>query len=229
MFDHYEQSEPANEVFKAFVSAQLVLGRADKDGKNPHYRSRYATLTSVIEAVRPVFAEHGLCIMQHAGHSDGLVKLTTVIGHTSGQWLRSECSVPIGKRADSHALGSAISYLRRYTLASIACLVQDDDDGNQVSHVQRSRSPGNVTPLVTSESTFKVTALSVADLSDRIVDNEISVDELVAWCAAHNRGNPMEYPAHRQKMLLDWLDKGGNKTVQKWATEQALAGAGGEG
>ena len=216
----YEQSEHVNELYKALASAQAVLGRADKDGKNPHYRSRYATLTSVIEAVRPVFAEHGLSIMQHPHHNDGMVQLTTIIGHASGQWTRSVCSVPIGKRNDSHALGSAISYLRRYALASVACLVQDDDDGNQVSHVQRKSTPA---PARTAAP-----AMSAKQLEGRINDCEVSMPELLGWCEAHGKGDPRSYPRAKQAQLLAWLEKGGSNAVQQWAIDNALGG-GGEG
>ena len=216
----YEQSEHVNELYKALASAQAVLGRADKDGKNPHYRSRYATLTSVIEAVRPVFAEHGLSIMQHPHHNDGMVQLTTIIGHASGQWTRSVCSVPIGKRNDSHALGSAISYLRRYALASVACLVQDDDDGNQVSHVQRKSTPA---PARTTAP-----AMSAKQLEVRSNDCEVSMPELLGWCEAHGKGDPRSYPRAKQAQLLAWLEKGGSNAVQQWAIDNALGG-GGEG
>lgn len=216
----YEQSEHVNELYKALASAQAVLGRADKDGKNPHYRSRYATLTSVIEAVRPVFAEHGLSIMQHPHHNDGMVQLTTIIGHASGQWTRSVCSVPIGKRNDSHALGSAISYLRRYALASVACLVQDDDDGNRVSHVQRKTSPA---PQQTAAP-----AMSAKELEARVKDCEVSMPELLGWCWEHGKGDPRSYPRAKQAQLLAWLEKGGSTAVQQWAIDNALGG-GGEG
>ena len=221
--EEYSQSEDCGKLFAAMASAQAVMGRADKDGKNPHYRSRYATLTSVIEAVRPVLAEHRLCVMQHAHgppQNNGMVRLTTVIGHESGQWTRSVCSVPIGKRNDSHALGSAISYLRRYALASVACLVQDDDDGNQVSHVQRKSTP--------APARSAAPAMSAKELEQRINDCEVSMPELLGWCEAHGKGDPRSYPRAKQAQLLAWLEKGGSNAVQQWAIDNALGG-GGEG
>ena len=218
----FEQSDQVNELYKALAQAQAVLGRADKDGKNPHYRSRYATLTSVIEAVRPVFAEHGLSIMQHPHYDDGTVFLTTVIGHTSGQWTRSVAGVPIGKKADSHAFGSCVSYLRRYSLASVACLVQDDDDGNQVSHVQRRKAaPQPATPAASPP-------MPAAEFNVRLKDVEVTLPELLGWCEAHNKGDPRTYARGRQLQMLAWLEKGGDRAVQQWAIDNALAG-GGEG
>lgn len=218
--EEYAQSEDCGKLFGAMAAAQAVMGRADRDGKNPHYRSRYATLTSVIEAVRPVLAEHKLCIMQHphgsAPTQAGIVKLTTVIGHESGQWVRSVSSVPIGKRNDSHAFGSCVSYLRRYSLASVACLVQDDDDGNHASHVQRQRPPQPVTP-----------ALGRAALVREVEENDVTYDELLGWCEAHGKGDPVTYTRARQQQLVAWLSKGGEQAVQQWAIDNALAG--GEG
>ena len=216
----FEQSDNVNELFKALAAAQSVLGRADKDGKNPHYRSRYATLTSVIEAVRPVFAEHGLSIQQHPHFADGMVSLTTVIGHTSGQWTRSVASVPIGKKADSHAFGSCVSYLRRYSLASVACLVQDDDDGNQVAHIQQRRQPA-------APAQPAAKPLDYDELARQVTSHDVTYEELFAWCDAHGRGDPARYNRGRQQQLLAWLGKGGSETVQQWAIDNALAG--GEG
>ena len=224
--EEYEQSENCGKLFGAMAAAQAVLGRADKDGKNPHYRSRYATLTSVIEAVRPVLAEYKLCIMQHphgsAPSKDGMVRLTTVIGHESGQWVRAVSSVTIGKKADSHAFGSCVSYLRRYSLASVTCLVQDDDDGNQVSHVQRRRAaPQPATPAASPP-------MPAAEFNVRLKDVEVTLPELLGWCEAHNKGDPRTYARGRQLQMLAWLEKGGDKSVQQWAIDNALAG-GGEG
>jgi|TARA_R100001443_G_C3346498_1_gene175744 hypothetical protein len=199
----YEQSEQVNELHKALADAQRHLGRADKDGKNPHYRSRYATLTSVIEAVRPVFAVHGLSIQQHPHYADGIVSLTTILGHSSGQWSRSVASVPIGKKGDSHALGSCISYLRRYSLAAVACLVQDDDDGNAAAKQQATRRA------------LPSTQAAAARIAQELEEAGLTVEQFNTWAVDSNRATLDKMsPGQRQK-CLDWLEHSGGLNVIK--------------
>src|SRR6266566_3635787 len=83
-------STQRNELFAALAQAQAKFEAAEKAGSNPHFKSRYATLASVIEAARAPLAEHGLCVMQLPGNAGiGNIAVTTILGHASGQWLES--------------------------------------------------------------------------------------------------------------------------------------------
>ncbi len=114
-----------NELFKAMSRAQAAMKGAVKDATNPHFRSRYADLESVIEAIRKPFADNGLCFFQRVAEE----RLVTTICHESGEMF--ECAVPlIIAKNDMQGVGSAITYARRYGLAAAAGVSQTDDDGN---------------------------------------------------------------------------------------------------
>jgi len=111
-------------VCKALAAAQGKLRKAVKDSTNPHFRSRYADLESVIEAMREPFASEGLAVVQSV--SDG--NLVTTIFHASGESITSSVPLYIQKQ-DMQGVGSAITYARRYGLAAACGISQTDDDG----------------------------------------------------------------------------------------------------
>ncbi len=128
----------------ALVAAQEALKPIAKDGKNPAFRSRYATLDGIMETVRPALAAHGLAVVQgvvhpETGEGGRLVGITveTRLVHTSGEWLASVVPVPVAK-GDAHGLGSALSYGRRYGISALLALSTDeDDDGNAAAKAPR--------------------------------------------------------------------------------------------
>jgi hypothetical protein len=132
-----KHSDSLAKLAPALVAAQADLKPIVKDGKNPAFRSRYATLDATLEAVRPALAAQGLAVLQgitfpETNGEGRLVGITveTRLVHASGEWMASHVPVPVAK-ADAHGLGSALSYGRRYGLAALLSLAaDDDDDGN---------------------------------------------------------------------------------------------------
>lgn len=98
---------------------------------NPHFRSRYADLAAVRDAIVPIFNKHGISIIQ-APHVDNFsgFNLQTHLIHESGEEMIWSFPLP-SDVTKMQAVGSAISYARRYTLSAIACIAsEEDDDGN---------------------------------------------------------------------------------------------------
>ena len=128
----------SKELFSALVKAQAEMGNAPKDGKNPHFKSNYATLQSVIDTVRPVLAKHGLTFTQNFCDSDlGTVAIETIIIHESGQQMGTGIfRVPTTKQ-DAQGYGSALTYCKRYSLQTAFGIASEDDDGNAAC------APGN--------------------------------------------------------------------------------------
>jgi hypothetical protein len=122
-------SEQINEIASALAKAQGEIQNVVKDAKNPHFKSDYATLDAVTDTVRPVFAKHGLAIVQMPTSENGIATVDTLITHSSGQWILGGTSCPLSK-ADAQGLGSATTYLRRYATSAAANIAQTDDDGN---------------------------------------------------------------------------------------------------
>jgi hypothetical protein len=124
-------SEEIGKLATALVKAQAEVGSALKFSTNPHYGSPYADLTSVLTAIKPALARHGLAMVQYPGYGGDVVTMITVLVHDSGQWLQSPvASIPITKK-DPHGAMSGITYLRRGCASSLMALIaDDDDDGN---------------------------------------------------------------------------------------------------
>jgi hypothetical protein len=125
-------SENVADLAAALALAQGEVENASKNSSNPHFRSKYADLAEIINTVRPVFAKHGLAVIQSPSYADGLVSVTTLLTHKSGQWIKDTASAPASK-LDAQGVGSAVTYLRRYSLAAFAGIAQEDDDGNAAS------------------------------------------------------------------------------------------------
>lgn len=124
------QSASIAKVAAAFVAAQSELGHAPKDSTNPHFKSKYADLATVIETVRPVLAKHKLAVLQRSLPCDSGIRLQTVLLHESGEYIADEGMHSPLQKQDAQAVGSATTYLRRYGLAALLGVAQDDDDGN---------------------------------------------------------------------------------------------------
>ena len=75
------------DLFAALAAAQAEVGNAAKNSANPHFKSRYADLAEVLNTVRPVFARHGLSIIQATGFSGALVSVETILAHAGGGYL----------------------------------------------------------------------------------------------------------------------------------------------
>lgn len=125
-----EHSEQINELAAALAKAQAEMKGALKDATNPHFNSKYAGLDSVWEACRPALTSHGISVVQAPGAQGNAVSMTTMLLHTSGQWMRSTLDMTAADQRPQ-AIGSCITYARRYGLSAMAGIApEDDDDGN---------------------------------------------------------------------------------------------------
>lgn len=121
-------SEALGQLAAALASAQGAMHHASKDAKNPHFKSSYATLASVIDAIREPLARNAIAVVQ-LPHLDGLVvSVETRLLHASGEWIATTSSAAV-KDASPQVVGSAITYLRRYGLQAVCGLAAEDDDG----------------------------------------------------------------------------------------------------
>lgn len=124
-------SESIKELATALAKAQGSMKGALKDTKNEFFKSKYADLASVVEAIRAAFSENGLSYVQTTEPSEkNEVRIETLILHSSGEWLSSGVlSMPVTK-TDAQGYGSALTYARRYSLSAAAGVAPEDDDGN---------------------------------------------------------------------------------------------------
>ena len=123
-----KSSENLGELAAALAAAQATMGHAAKDGKNPHFKSSYATLASVIEAIREPLARQGIAYTSLPSTEGLIVSVETRLIHKSGEWLSTTASAVV-RDASAQVVGSAQTYLRRYGLQAICGLACEDDDG----------------------------------------------------------------------------------------------------
>ena len=123
-------SENITNLTKALFAFQGKVSSVKKTAKNPHFKSNYADLSSILEVINPILQECGLLVTQHP-HDD---VLTTTIYHAeSGEFMQSEQVLRMKDLNNPQQQGSAITYARRYALACIFNLNQEDDDANSAS------------------------------------------------------------------------------------------------
>lgn len=145
------RSEELDKLAVALVKAQQEIESAHKDSDNPFYSSKYADLASVIKACRPALTKNGISVIQlpSSDPEKNVVSVLTLLLHTSGQFVGGRLkATPVKELTeweDKHkiyreipsrspqAMGSCISYLRRYSYKSAVGVPEEDDDGNRAS------------------------------------------------------------------------------------------------
>ena len=119
------------QIATALLKAQTEMSNPKKGSTNPFFKSKYADLNSIREAVIPVLNSNGISVLQPIVHTDGKNFVKTILLHESGELMESLTEIVYNKINDSQAQGSGISYARRYALQSFVCVGADDDDGQR--------------------------------------------------------------------------------------------------
>lgn len=133
-----KEENQIGKIAAALCKAQAVMSGAKKGKVNPYFNSKYADLASVFEAIRDPFFDNGLSVTQTMDVTeDGRMTLSTVLMHTSGEYLKSSMILP--NIVKPQEMGSAITYYRRYSLMCIAGLPSEDDDGNSANKAVQNR------------------------------------------------------------------------------------------
>ena len=123
------KSESINELAAALSKAQSCIEDATKS--TSAYNYKYADLSQILRLVRPVFAENGLSITQFPCDGGSSVSVESMLMHSSGQWLSQKFSMDVEASkgmSKAQSAGVVISYMRRYALAAIAGITQEDND-----------------------------------------------------------------------------------------------------
>lgn len=127
------KSETITKIAPAFLKAQKAMDAVTKDAKNPFFKSNYASLNAVMDVCKAPLNDNGILVMQPVNGE----YVETVLIHESGEWFACQTALVVAKQNDPQALGSAISYARRYGLMSMLGLPAEDDDAE--SAMSRNR------------------------------------------------------------------------------------------
>lgn len=166
------QSEQINELAAALAKAQGAMANAATNKANPHFKSKYADLSAVIDAVRGPLSANGISFIQTMGVGERGFMLRTALVHSSGQYIATEYPLPAAGRPQE--MGAAQTYARRYSLAAIVGIAQEDDDGNTAKAIE---SGGKVVPINTNGS-GKISADDLEVLRKLIDEREADVPKL---------------------------------------------------
>jgi len=132
------KSESIKNLAEALHKAQAEMPAVPMDSEG-HYH-KYASLGAVIDTTRPVMENHGLSLSQFATSENGDVGVTTILMHTSGEWIEDTITLPLvaeERKSLAQVAGSAITYLRRYSWSAVLGLYSDEDtDGEGVVRAQ---------------------------------------------------------------------------------------------
>lgn len=156
------KSEQITNLASALLKAQQDIGTALKTASNPYFKSSYADLSAVIDAVKEPLNKHGIAFLQAVdkGESGEMPVIDTILLHESGQYLSTRTPVFCAKPNDPQAFGSGITYSKRYALQALLGLPTEDDDGNAATpkngkpetKPKPNADPGeNVTKLIDQE------------------------------------------------------------------------------
>ena len=221
-----DHSQEIGKLALALAKAQGAMEAAKKDSKNPFFNSKYADLASVWEAIRKPLSDNELAAVQITGKGESyqlMVKekngpnrevtgheiiVTTLLAHSSGEWIRSDLYVkPLN--IDPQAIGSALTYGRRYGLAAMVGVAQDDDDGNSGSgrngnssvKGKQERKPAGPPPP------SKITDVQVRRIGALMKEKEVSRDDMKEHCKKNFKvSSAMDLTEDQAKSLIITLE-----------------------
>ena len=188
-------------IATALAAAQINMGKALKQASNPHFRSKYADLGSVMDACLPALNERGIAVIQPTGEDDlGRFVQTILIHGESGEQLSCRVPLIVGKN-DMQGYGSAVTYARRYGLMAMAGIAPEDDDGNAAAKA----APKQEAPKKISAEQFQV-------INDLIFDTE--TDE-AKFCAYYKVEELHDMDANQATEATAMLTKKKTKLAEK--------------
>lgn len=153
-------------LHSAMAAAFGELEAATKSANNPHFKSKYADIATVIDAVKPALVKHGLFFTQHPEPSERGVCIETMLHHASGESISlGKLFVPANKQ-DAQGFGSALTYARRYALVTAFGVPTEDDDGNAAT--KASNQTISDEQLVRLQSLIQATSSNVQAFCQRL-------------------------------------------------------------
>lgn len=189
-------SDTIDAIATALAKAQGEIQNPTFNKTNPHFKSSYADLSSVLNAVRPVFSKHNLAIVQMTNIEEAGIVLYTRIVHTSGQWLES--IYPVTTSSKHQEIGAALTYAKRQSLSAIAGVSgEDDDDGNAANTV-----PAKAANVTTIAKKSEVKATLIGEEAQKAIDE---MSEALNSCASKTdlQGWATKYSAVKNRLSAE--------------------------
>jgi len=175
------KSDSIVKIMPALVKAQSEMSQPKKDSANPFYKSKYADLSSILEACQPALNANDICIIQPITRENDKSMVETLLYHSSGEFIGCLTEIKNTKPNDPQAEGSGITYARRYGLQSLLGLSAVDDDGNKASNLTPENKPSYKSSQTKEQfksevKNDKVTNIEKSSTKDKIM---ALLDELI--------------------------------------------------
>ena len=137
----------AESIFVALLKAQMEFTAIIKKSTNPAFKSKYANLEAVLDAVTPALNANGLFLTQETSRVDNMIEVKTIVFNAAGEKFEGGVTcLPIVKN-DAQGVGGAITYARRYSIKTMFALAEEDDNGNAASQRPGKAPPAPPTPV----------------------------------------------------------------------------------
>lgn len=209
------RSESIANLGKALVKAQTQMTAVKKDSVNPHFKSSYASLAAVNDAVLPHLSANGIAVLQGVSSTEDVRFVgvsTTFIHGESGEWWTEELFMSPTK-SDPQGFGSAITYGRRYLLMAMAGIAADDDDANEASKPTPQAQPKPVVqkpvmPVVTPATIAEKSLKQLHAVGTQLYGEawETKRHELVASVTDRRTNSSAELYESEAKKLIDGIN-----------------------
>ena len=192
-------------IAKALLTARKAFTAVVKTQINPHFKSRYADLQDVFNAVDDALADNGLVVVQAVMCDGTRTWLETRLIHVeSGEYFRSDYPLQPGKTNDPQALGGALTYARRYALMALLGIAAEDDDGNTASQQPKPAQKAQEKPAAQKVE-------YIADMPTMLsaVKEAMKRAGLHGWDKLLHQfayGAFKEIPLSEYKAIMTWLD-----------------------
>lgn len=178
-----QHSGELNHLAEALAKAQGEMENAIKGNTNPHFKSKYADLGSIWDAIRGPLSKHGLSVIQLPDMDDGgVIRVSTMLVHSSGQFIEASYALPAMKN-DAQGYGSAITYMKRYALTGMG-VAPEDDDGNGAAKGEMITPSDAPAPTVDR----KTAVTQWANNAIGMVQQFRTLDALNGWHAGKDAG-----------------------------------------
>lgn len=151
------RSQNIDLLMTALAKAQGLMEAAKREALNPHFKHKYAELSSVWDAIREPLSSNGISVYQAPVSVPNVdaVRIVTLLGHSSGQWIESDYDMP-APRWDPQGVGTAITYGRRYALMAAVGIAPEDDDGEAATQAVREEQHSERPKPVASDKANRV-------------------------------------------------------------------------
>jgi hypothetical protein len=210
-------SAQIGEFALALSVAQGLIENASKDARNPHFGSRYADLASIWNACRAALSASSIAVLQVPYLEGDLMLLDTMLVHKSGQWFRGTYPVrPV--KPDPQGFGSALTYARRYSLASMVGVAPDDDDAEEHAAAPPSKWTG---PAAAPKPTTAAQIMELAEQATTTMSLQWIINTKIRPASDEIKDKVRDFVVDKMRALKEREDA--NPSEASKANAEALA------